>query len=293
MNVAERYSYSKLSTFEQCPYKYKLAYVDKHEIRSDSIATEVGTAIHATEESIGKSLMRHESPDYNALSSSIWALMASLKERYPNDFFLPDKSGRTYQQKVEGYLASGIHRLEGRLKANPSLEIVGLEKEFEVSANGHTFHGFIDRVLHDKSDGSYIIEDIKTYPKPIEQKNLHTPLQHVIYTLALMQEVDGGIRCAYDLPFCNLIQDVEEGYLGRGLNELGRLFGELGRTDFHPNPSPLCHWCVFSGTYPDQPEEARGLCPFHSLWTRQNKTKEVNERWEGRLPDATQPKNPC
>lgn len=291
--MGERYSYSKLSTFEQCPYKYKLVYVDKHEIKGDSIATEVGTAIHAAEEEIGKSLMAHGSPDYGAIASSIMALMPSLEERYPKDFLLPDKSGRTYAQKIEGYLASGIHRLEDRLKANPSLEIVGLEKEFEASANGRTFHGFIDRVLHDKTDDSYIIEDIKTYPKPIEQKGLHTPLQHVIYTLALMQEVDGRIRCAYDLPFCNLTQDVDEGYLGRGLNELGRLFGELGRTDYRPNPSPLCHWCVFSRTYPDQPEEARGLCPFYSLWTRQNKTREVNERWEGRLPDATQPKTLC
>ena len=49
-------SYSKLSTFEQCPYKYKLIYLDNNYIKDDSIATEFGTLVHHIEEEIGKSL---------------------------------------------------------------------------------------------------------------------------------------------------------------------------------------------------------------------------------------------
>lgn len=274
----ETYSYSKLDTFEQCPYKYKLIYLDGHRIKSDTIATELGTAIHATEETIGKSLIKSENPDYVYLINELEKTRYTLKERYLKDFYALDKSGRTYDQKIDEYINKGIYRLEKRLKENP-YQIVGLEKEFFLEFGQYTFHGFIDRIFFDKVKNEYIIEDIKTYPKAIQIDKLRTPLQHVIYTLALRSIVRENIRCTYDLPFCDLTQNVLDGYLNRGINKLHEIFGEINTSDFHPNPTPLCHWCVFSGTYPDQPDEAKNLCPFYSLWTREHKTKEVNEVW--------------
>lgn len=274
----ERYSYSKLDTFEQCPYKYKLIYLDNHYIKSDTIATDLGTAIHATEEAIGKSLINGENPDYAYLIGNLEKTRYTLKERYLKDFYALDKSGRTYDQKIDGYINKGIYRLEKRLKENP-YEIIGLEKEFFLEFGEYTFHGFIDRIFFDKINNEYIIEDIKTYPKAIPLENLRTPLQHVIYTLALRSIVKENIRCTYDLPFCDLTQNVLSGYVSRGINKLNQIFREIKSSDFHPNPTPLCHWCVFSGTYPNQPDEAKNLCPFYSLWTKQNKTKEVNKIW--------------
>ena len=46
----ENCSYSKLGVYEQCPFKFKLRYIDKHYVSSDSIATEFGTAAHQAEE---------------------------------------------------------------------------------------------------------------------------------------------------------------------------------------------------------------------------------------------------
>lgn len=36
--MAEKFSYSKLNTFESCGWKYKLQYVDGHYISADSLA---------------------------------------------------------------------------------------------------------------------------------------------------------------------------------------------------------------------------------------------------------------
>ena len=61
----------------------------------------------------------------------------------------------------------------------------------------------------------------------------------------------------------------------------GDLFDEIKLSDFHPNPTPLCYWCLFSKTYNNQPKEAKGLCPYYSLWTKQNKNFNVNHKWLG------------
>ena len=279
--MEKKHSYSELSCFEQCPYKYKLVYIDNHFISCPSIATDFGTLIHHTEEEIGKSLQKGDKPNYNSLILEFDLKMKVLEETYPQEFFELDKSGRSYHEKGDFYKSFSIYRLEKRLNANPNLEIVGLEKEFYLDFNGYTFHGFIDRIFHDKSTDEYIIEDIKTYNKPIEDKDLKVPLQHVIYSLALKSMGIDKIKCTYDLPCCNLIQDVDEGYLEKGTRKLECILDDLKYSDFEPKPTPLCHWCVFSGTYPTQPEEAKGLCPYFSNWTKENKTHTKHYRWLG------------
>ena len=54
--IQEKYSYSSIACFKQCPYKYKLIYIDHNFIPCPSIATDFGTLIHHIEEQIGKDL---------------------------------------------------------------------------------------------------------------------------------------------------------------------------------------------------------------------------------------------
>ena len=53
----EKFSYSKLSTYETCAYRYKLTYVDKHFVNDSSIANEFGTLVHYVEETIAKDII--------------------------------------------------------------------------------------------------------------------------------------------------------------------------------------------------------------------------------------------
>ena len=277
----EKYSYSKLACFEQCPYKYKIIYLDGNFISSPTIATDFGTLIHHIEENIGKYLKTGLKPDYKLLLNDFDIRLKKIENDYPNDFHTLDKSGRSYKEKANYYRQEAIYRLEERLKNNPNLEIVGLEKEFYLQFDEYLFHGFIDRIFYNKLKDEYIIEDIKTYPKPMEQKDLKVPLQHVIYSLALKSNGVDNIRCTYDLPLCNINQPVDSKYLGKGILKLQEIFEDIKYSDFEPHPSPLCHWCVFSATYPNQPNEAKGLCPYYSKWTKTNKDKNVNYKWLG------------
>lgn len=276
--MGEKLSYSRLETFKQCPYKYKLIYIDKHYIKSNTIATDFGTLIHGIEEEIGNCLREGKRIDYGGLISFFDNEIGIMEKTYPNEFSMLDKSGRTYGQKAELYRSRSIYDLERRVK-DEGLEIISCEREFILNYNDVIFHGFIDRIF--KKGNHYIIEDIKTYNKKLPKSMLYNPLQFVIYSLAF-SSISKDIECSYYLPLCECKQTCVMDMKDIHVMDLLR---EIDKSDFHPCPSPLCHWCVFSGTYPNQPVEAKGLCPYYSLWTKENKTKSVNMKWQGQYKD--------
>lgn len=290
----EKFSYSKIDTYQSCPYKYKLVYVDKHFINQASIATDFGTLIHHIEETMANTLKEGKQINYREMINLLYdgdldkegkevKGINKIKELYPNDFITPDKNGRTYLEKVETYIDSGICRLEDYLAENPDLEIVAAEQPFNLNYRGYVFHGFIDRIFRNKKTGDYIIEDIKTYSAPLDKDHLVTPLQFVIYTKALENIFeDVKIRCAYELPLCNCKQEAgTKGFVERGFKKIDKLLDAIESKEFKPNPTPLCHWCIFSKTYPNQPEEAKNLCPYFSHWTRETKDFSVENEWMG------------
>lgn len=271
--MLERNSYTSLETFKQCPYKYKLTYIDKHFIKCDTVATKFGSLIHKIEEEIGNSLKEKKEIQYSKLISFFDSEVLKIKEEFKDDFYSLDKSNRTYEEKALYYRNEAIYRLERRVKEN-NLEVIACEKEFFLTYDNILFHGFIDRILKDRD--KYIIEDIKTYSKPLTSSQLINSLQFVLYSIAF-SSISKNVYCNYDLPLCDKIQKTTINNY-----DITELLKNINTSDFHPCPSPLCHWCVFSDTYPNQPKEAKGLCPYYSLWTRENKTKDVNIRWQGK-----------
>lgn len=296
----EKFSYSKLSTYETCPWRYKLTYIDKHFINDSSIATEFGTLIHFIEETIANDIKNNDNePNFMIDNDKYLDILfngsldsegkevigvTKLKEKYPKEFNEPDKVGLTYEDKVKDYIENGIYSLRNFLTNDKDIIILEAEKEFNLNYKGYIFHGFIDRVLKDNSTGEIIVEDIKTWSK-MEDKDLVTPLQFVIYSLAAseMYEISlDKIKCYYCLPFTHMRYAAgTKGFMTRGLKKLDKLFDEISKDMFEPKPSPLCHWCTFCATNPNQKEEAKNLCPYFMKWTRQNKNKSVAYEWMG------------
>ena len=288
-----KYSYSNISTFEQCPFKYKLIYVDKHFINQPSIATDFGSLIHFIEETMANTIKEGKQINYRDMINLLYEGNESenikgvdkIKELYPQDFVTPDKNGRTYTEKIETYIDSGICRLEDYLAEHPELEIVEAEKPFELEYKGYNFHGFIDRIFRNKITGDYIIEDIKTYSAPLKEDKLITPLQFVIYTLALQNIFkDSKITCAYELPLCNCKQQAgTKGFIERGIKKLDKLLNEIEAKNFIPKPTPLCYFCPFSSNNVNPVlTEDNYLCPYFCHWSRQNnKDFSVEYEWMG------------
>ena len=211
--------------------------------------------------------------------------MKILKQQYPEQYFATDEFGQSYATKTKYYLDHGIYRLEKWMKEHPDYVVYDTEKAFSITWQGEIFSGFIDRILYNQNTNSYIIEDIKTKDKPFKPDELATPLQFVIYVLALENVLDdpsAQISCYYDLPFCDQKQAAgTKGFMERGKNKLQQICYKIREKDFTPSPSPLCAWCNFSPTNPAQPEEGKGLCPYYSLWTSSNRVFTVANEWEG------------
>ena len=296
-----KFSHSKLNNYDGCPFRYKINYVDKHSVFAESLATEGGTLLHATEEKMFNLLKEKQPINYDEMIDFYQNSYIPkkdpfdheggviginfLKERYKDDYFEVNDSGQSYHNKAQDYMKYGIHRLETYLKENPDLEPVQAEKFFSFTYKDKILSGYIDRIFHNTKTDEYIIEDIKTKDHPFKEEDLATPLQFVIYTLALEECMNiprDKITCVYDLPFVGIKQQAgTKGYMDRGLKKLDKIFEGIEAKDYTPKPSPLCHWCAFSPTNPNQVEEAKGYCPYYSLWTPQIRTHQLANKWQG------------
>lgn len=285
----DRFSYSKISVYKQCPFKYLVKYKEKNFVDSSSIATEFGSLIHETEERIAKALQNELPINYTALKNHFIIESRKLALKYPNDFGKPDKSGRTYREKVYLYLDSAVYRLEKFLKNNPNLVIIGIEQKFEYDYDGvHSFNGSIDRAFLNIETGEILIQDIKTWPVPAQDSELKAPLQFAVYMMAaqlLWETPFDKIKCEYDLPFCDIVQPaLSNSIVEEGKAVLDKLFKGIQNENFKPAISALCHWCEYNPlTNPSILEtKPEAICPYFSTWQKSgDKVYDTICKWEG------------
>ena len=287
--VLDRYSYSKISTYHQCPMKFKIHYLDKNYVFSESIATEFGTLVHATEEAIALALQAKMPINYIELKNKFIIGCKKLAQKYPEDWKKLDKSDRTYTEKMYTYLDSAIYRLEQFMIDHPDLGIIGIEQKFEYDYDGkHSFTGSIDRAFINKITGEILIQDIKTWPVPAQNSELKAPAQFTVYAMAAQQlwGVDADkIKCEYDLPLCDLRQaSFSEDIIADGRPQLDKWFAGITEGNFKPTISALCNWCQYSPlANPSLINTKPGaICPYCSTWRKSgDSVRDVLCKWEG------------
>lgn len=275
IKTLDRYSYSKISTYKQCKFKFKLKYLDKNFLYSANIATDFGSLVHETEEAIAIALQAGQPIDYIALKNKFIIESHKLALKYPTEFYTRDKSNRTYQEKVYLYLDSAIYRLENFLKQNPNLRIIGIEQKFEFNYdNVHSFNGSIDRAFLNLDTDEIIIQDIKTWSVEAKDSELKAPLQFAVYMMAaekLWNIPTTKIKCEYDLPLCDITQAATSAdIVGEGKETLDKLFSGIHKNDFKPTITALCHWCEYNPlTNPTIIEtKPEAVCPYFSTWQK-------------------------
>lgn len=285
----DKYSYSKISTYSQCKFKFKLNYLDKNYVYSDSIATEFGSLMHETEETIANMITTGNNIDYIALKNKFIVGCHKLALKYPEEFLKRDKSDRTYLEKMYLYLEKSIYRLEQFMSQHPKYILIGIEKKFEYDYDGvHSFSGSIDRAFYDQETDTIIIQDIKSWSKPVDEKELKAPLQFVVYTLAaekLWNMPVDRIYCEYDLPLCDLIQKpLTANFVDDGKKELDKLFAGIINQDFKPTVSALCHWCQYNPLTNRSllDTKPQAICPYFSTWQKSgDKVYDTLIKWQG------------
>jgi len=311
----EKVSYSKLSTFDQCPRKFLYKYEQKKRGDISSLALEIGTITHYGKELVAQALLKGEKPDYEQIISIVMTgydeevkrivdedgeqvvstdelkketeivhVLGTdeLKQKYFFEWIEPDnKSGMNYDEKLAIYF-NNLHSLELETQWKP----IACEPEFDFPYQGlFRLYGFIDRVDTNET-GDFRVVDYKSSKKIFDDKDIKTPLQMFIYALAV-EHMHGKIptEFLYDFIFLDTVQEAcSKGYHNRGTKKLLKLWEELCTCResgiWKPKPTPLCHWCDYCRTNPRASDEYKNECPYFSLWTPQNKTFEKNKDFD-------------
>ena len=294
--MSEKFSFSKIDTYNQCPMKYKKKYEEKKFSSKSSLALELGTIAHKVKEEIGKTLIEGATPDYEACKTLLYkgcdetkgkrtyhiAGVDELREKYFFDWVKPDdKTGATYEDKIALFLEH-LKDMENDEEWKPIACELPVDFLF---MNKYHFQGSIDRVDQNKN-GDIRIVDYKTSKKMFDESYVKTPLQMIIYDLSIQRKMNKvPVSHVYDFIFLGKQQEAcSKGYQKRGEKKLQKLFNSIEESKasglFVPKPTPLCHWCDYCSTNPNADDRLKHECPYYSLWTPTNKIFEVNKAFD-------------
>lgn len=153
-NKKERYSFSKLSSFNNCKHGYKLTYID-HQKGIGNCFSSYGTEIHSLMERYANG----EIELWDLADVYEWEFDAAVPEEFPPSDFCKDKNGKKITMR-ELYYQQGLDFLKN-FPGYDELKILEVESNFDVEIDDWIFTGVIDLVLEDK-DGNLIIQDYKS-----------------------------------------------------------------------------------------------------------------------------------
>lgn len=300
--MSEKFSYSRVEKYENCPYAYKLNYVDKNYVSANSLALSIGTLLHKVKEYIGDSLIKGRVIDYSLLenyidragidvelteldsdkdSKEVIEGVELLKKKYFEDWITnKTKSGLSMKSKVE-FFKEHLRDMENQFKQDEEWEVFKTEEPFEFIFEGVSFKGFIDRIDKNKKTGDFRVIDYKTKDAQFSDNDLKTPLQFVVYSMAISEKYGKEpIEFIYDLPLIGIQQKAcSAGYLKRGQAKLIKLLTGIKNESFIPKPSPLCYWCPYCYNNTNAEAPFNKMCKYFSLWTPEDHNFNVNCKW--------------
>lgn len=246
------FSHSRLSTFEQCPLKYKYKYLDKVEVEQrESVEAFLGSAVHATLEKLYRDIQFSK---LNSLEELLSFYNETWKKKWnPSIVINRDYKEDNYRQMGEGYIKAyyGNH-----MPFNSSVTI-GLEKKviIEIDTEGKLkMQGFIDR-LATMGKGVYEIHDYKTSLTLPMEDYLRRDRQLALYSIAVRKDYQDAREVKLIWHFLAFGKDYVIQKTDEELEKLRKDTLELIKKvqftkDYPAKPSALCDWCEFKSLCP-------------------------------------------
>ncbi len=161
-------SYSKLSAFIFCPFKYKLIYVNDWKVQPTPHIS-LGQTVHKVLEEFHKRKLS-TIDELFSLYDELWVNLGFENAAETVEFY---ESGR---KMLVDYLSwEDSRKREGIVTAS-------VEKEFEFNLGRHKIKGIIDRIDR-YPNGSYEVIDYKTHRAEWSTERLENDLQLAIYSM--------------------------------------------------------------------------------------------------------------
>lgn len=246
------YSHSQLSTYETCPHQYKLAYIDKIEVETESIEAFMGSRVHDALEKLYRDL---KVTKLNTLEELLSFYYQSWEKNW-NDMvqiIRKDYSAEDYRRLGEKCISDYYKRYypfdQGKTLGLEEYISFPLEEERE-----YWIRGYIDRVTLVNSS-ILEIHDYKTSNRLPTQEEIHSDRQLAFYQLGVGEKWQGIQEVKLIWHYLTFDTEIHSTRTPEQLEQLREATLELIRrieTDkkFTPKEGPLCDWCDYQGFCP-------------------------------------------
>lgn len=246
------YSHSKLSTFEQCPLKFKYRYIDRipPEIEQ-TIEGFLGKQVHNILEWVYNEVMKGKTFELDEI-------VKKYAENWNKEF---NNNIKVVKENLiaEDYFNKGIKFLINYyLKHAPFKDnTIATEQKIMVNLDpdgNYILQGYIDRLVHNKDTNIFEIHDYKTGTLK-SQEDLDKDRQLALYSIGIRNLFDNVKDVHLVWHFLDYNEQKISKRTEEQLNELRKKIIDLidkieSTTDFSPNPSILCEWCEFQNYCP-------------------------------------------
>lgn len=249
------YSHSKLSMFEQCPFKYKCRYIDHLQPDFEqSIEAHLGVCVHETLEWL-YTLVNKENKAPPIIDAVIEHYSLIWAEKFKEDLKIVSQT-----KNLQEYFNNGVQFLVDYYMKHQPFRDGTLDMEMEVQIDlyndgKYLLRGYVDRLVFNKETGEYEIHDYKTGSLPRDKNKFDTDRQLALYSIAI-KEIFGKEQkvclvwhyLAHDHKFCVYKTDEQLEALKFQIKELIEKI--QSSKNFNTNVSALCNWCEFRSKCP-------------------------------------------
>ena len=238
---------SSISTFQQCPLKFRFYKLDRLPTESTE-PQHLGNFVHEILEDLFR-LPRHERTAATArrLARDLWdgnwaSKFHALKDKGD------DKAFRWKAWScVENYLM---------MEDPTSFDADGIEAKMDGTIDGVPLYGIIDR--YTVENGKLVVSDYKTGKKPRKQYEWEKKMQLAIYCLLLQEQTGLEVERA-ELLYLKTGEfaryELDEELVDAVRVEVRRTWDEVTASCdsgvFETRTGPLCDWCDFQSVCPE------------------------------------------
>jgi putative RecB family exonuclease len=248
----EYLSPSSISTFQQCPLKFKFSRIDKL-TEPPTEATLVGNFVHDVLEDLYKEPQEHRS-----MSKAKQLARHQWNEKWAAEMasWIPEKKMHEARWKA-WWCVENLWELEDPSSFNPA----GLEDELDVAIAGVRVRGFIDRWSY-RDNGSVIVSDYKTGKTPKPRYADDKYFQLLIYAVAIeeMAKIAGDNKVVEEIELLFLkdatrlrkeVTDTDRNSVKDVLVSVrSAIDARCVAGEFEATPNRLCDWCHYKPICP-------------------------------------------
>ena len=251
------YSHSRITTFENCPYQYKLRYIDKKKPEiPTTIEAFMGDMVHQALENLYK---RKKFKQRIAKSSVIKFYRDLWKKNYSYDILIVKEGldAKNYMKMGEKFLSDYFDRM----KPFEDITILGLETTDRMTlSDGNQWHVRIDKLGCDNK-GNYFVCDYKTNARMKDQEEADSDRQLAMYSIWVKDKFNDvkSVKLIWHMLAFNkdAVSVRSDEQLEKLQNEIIERIKEIeSAVEFPTNVTALCDYCGFKGECPSFKHQA-------------------------------------